>query len=38
MCIDVRGLRIESFVRNFLSIVGILGFFDFMIFLVVAIL
>ena len=32
MCIDVRVLRIRSFVRYFLGIVGLLGFCDFMIF------
>ena len=27
-----KGLRVESFMRNFLGTVGILGFCDFMIF------
>ena len=37
MCRDVRVLGIESFVRYFLNIVDILGFCDFVFFLVVAI-
>ena len=33
MCIDVRVREIESFMRYFLSIMGILGFCDFVIFI-----
>ena len=32
MCKDVRVWEIESFIKYFLGIVGILGFCDFMIF------
>ena len=35
MCRDVRVLEIESFMRCFLGIVGILGFYDFVIFSII---